>query len=178
MRSDLVELLAPISDHHLAFPQGVEHFPSEAFPAELVVKALRLPSGRTPSEHVAFGSGPSRSARFHVIILPGTARVDGEGLDPCLLQPVPQEEGDELPRSARPSAGYLRSAPVRHYRFFSFSSQFVGWLRHPQTLPHHNNPLGSESGDHFWLAVGKIDLDGLGSSDHQGIPHFPIGPDE
>ena len=107
MRSDLVELLAAISDHHLAFPQGVEHFPSEAFLVELVVKVLMLPSGRTPLEHVAFGSGPSRSARFHLTILPGTARVDGEGLDPCLLQQVPQEVGDELTRSARPSAGYL-----------------------------------------------------------------------
>jgi hypothetical protein len=43
MRSDLVELLAAISDHHLAFPQGVEHFPSEPFPAELVVKSFDAP---------------------------------------------------------------------------------------------------------------------------------------
>jgi hypothetical protein len=62
--SDLVELLSPISDHYSAFPQRVEHLPSEAFSAELVVETLMLSSGRTPSEHVAFGSCLSRFARF------------------------------------------------------------------------------------------------------------------
>ena len=44
--SDPVELLAPVSDHYSAFAQRVEHLPSEAFPAELVVEALMLSSGR------------------------------------------------------------------------------------------------------------------------------------
>ena len=78
MRANLIELPAPVSDHHPAFPQGVEHLPTEAFPAELVVEALMLSSGRTPSEHVAFGSCLSRSARFHVAVLPGTTRIDVE----------------------------------------------------------------------------------------------------
>ena len=52
MRANLIELPAPVSDHHPAFPQGVEHLPTEAFPAELVVEA------------------------FHVTILPGAARID------------------------------------------------------------------------------------------------------
>jgi hypothetical protein len=112
--SDPVELPAPVSDHYSAFAQRVEHLPPEAFPAELVVEALMLPSGRTPSEHVAFGSCPSHSDRFHVTILPGTTRIDVEGLDSLFLQPVPHEIGDELPRYTRPS-GSLRpaiSAPV------------------------------------------------------------------
>jgi hypothetical protein len=79
--SDPVELLSPVCDHHPAFPQGVEDLPTEAFPAELVVEALMLSSGRTPSEHVAFGSCLSRSARFHVAVLPGTTRIDVERLD-------------------------------------------------------------------------------------------------
>ena len=88
MWSDPVELLAPVSDHYSAFAQRVEHLPSEAFPAELVVETLMLSSGRTPSEHVAFGSCLSRSARFHVTILPGTARIDLERLD-LFLRRVP-----------------------------------------------------------------------------------------
>jgi len=40
MRADLVELLTPISDHYATFAQGVEHLPSQAHPAELVVEAL------------------------------------------------------------------------------------------------------------------------------------------
>ncbi len=62
MRADLVELLTPISDHYATFAQGVEHLPSQAHPAELVVEALMHSFGCTPSEHVAFGSGLSRSA--------------------------------------------------------------------------------------------------------------------
>ena len=62
MRANLIELPAPVSDHHPAFPQGVEHLPSEAFPAELVVEA------------------------FHVTILPGAARIDVEGFDSLVLQ--------------------------------------------------------------------------------------------
>jgi hypothetical protein len=50
--SDLVELLSPISDHYSAFPQRVEHLPSEAFSAELVVETLMLSSDRTPSAPV------------------------------------------------------------------------------------------------------------------------------
>ena len=96
MRANLIELPAPVSDHHPAFPQGVEHLPTEAFPAELVVEALMLSSGRTPSEHVACGSCLSRSARFHVAVLPGAARIDVEGFDLRLLQPVSQEVGDKL----------------------------------------------------------------------------------
>ncbi len=35
-----------------------------------------LSSGRTPSEHVAFGSCLSRSARFYMAILPRASRID------------------------------------------------------------------------------------------------------
>ena len=102
VRADPLALLAPFFDHYPALPQGVEHLTPETFPAELVVEALMLSSGRTPSEHVAFGSCLSRSARFHVAILPGTARIDMERLDSGFLQPLSQEVSNELGPVVRP----------------------------------------------------------------------------
>ena len=72
MRANFIELPAPVSDHYSAFGQRVEHLPSEAFSAELVVEA------------------------FHVAVLPGTTRIDVERLDLRLLHPVSQEVGDKL----------------------------------------------------------------------------------
>jgi len=88
MRANLIELPAPVSDHHPAFPQGVEHLPTEAFPAELVVEAL------------------------HVAVLPGTTRIDVERLDLRLLQPVSQEVGDKL-RSVIGSNLMMKSGQTR-----------------------------------------------------------------
>ena len=112
MRANLIELPAPVSDHHPAFPQGVEHLPTEAFPAELVVEALMLSSGRTPSEHVAFGSCLSRSARFYMAVLPRTARIDIDGADAHLLEPVLDVPGNELGTVV--ATDVVRHAPLGH----------------------------------------------------------------
>ena len=137
MRANFIELPTPVFDDHPAFAEGVEHLAPQALPPELVVKALVLPSGRTPPEHVAFGSCPSRSARFHVAILPGPARIDVERLDLRLLQPVSQEVGDKLPRYAPPS-GSLRPAISTPFRFRSvIGSKIVRGSMLRDELFHH-----------------------------------------
>jgi len=113
---------------------------------------LMLSSGRTPSEHVAFGSCLSRSARFHVTILPGTAWIDVERLDLSLLQPVSQEVGNKLRAIVRSDvtrrsmladellhhlAHLLRSNVAIHMQRVGLAREFIHYAQHPVIASFH-----------------------------------------
>ena len=74
--ADVVVLPTPILEHYPGLGQSPELFSIQAFFAQAGIEALMLSSGRTPSEHVAFGSCLSRSARFYMAILPRASRID------------------------------------------------------------------------------------------------------
>ena len=112
VRVDAVVEAPPFLDHHPGLCHAEEHLLVEAFIAQPVVEALMLSSGRTPSEHVAFGSCLSRSARFHVSVLPRTARIDVDGADAHLLEPVLDVPGDELGTVV--ATDVVRHAPLGH----------------------------------------------------------------
>ena len=71
MRVDAVVEAPPFLDHHPGLCHAEKHLLVEAFIAQSVVEALMLPSGRTPSEHVAFGTSeavPENGARGVVMM--------------------------------------------------------------------------------------------------------------
>ena len=67
--ADLVVLPPPALDEDLGFQKGVEALAIEALVAQLAVE------------------------RFHIAVLPRTARFDEEGRDPDPVQPVPHRGG-------------------------------------------------------------------------------------
>ena len=110
VRVDAVVEVPPFLGHPPGLCHAEEDLLVEEFVPEPVVEALMLSSDRTPSEHVAFGSCLSRSARFHVSVLPRTARIDIDGADAHLLEPVLDVPGNELGTVV--ATDVVRHAPV------------------------------------------------------------------
>jgi hypothetical protein len=112
MRVDPVVKASPCLDHDAGLGHAQKDLLIEAFVAQAVVEALMLSSGRTPSEHVAFGSCLSRSARFYMPVLPRTARIDIDGADTHLCEPVLNVPGHELGTVV--ATDVVRHAPLGH----------------------------------------------------------------
>jgi len=112
VRVDPVVKASPFLDHDAGLGHAQKDLLIEAFVAQAVVEALMHSSGRTPSEHVAFGSCLSRSARFYMPVLPRTARIDIDGADTHLREPVLNVPGNELGTVV--ATDVVRHAPLGH----------------------------------------------------------------
>jgi hypothetical protein len=161
MRADLVELLAPVCDHHAAFAQGVERIPSQAFPPELADRVGMGPRRQVADRHVTMGGSfdlargkqtvgvtVDQQRQHHVereLLVAGAPMVDAKTLQRKPLHGLNHEMDQVIFGHPIPQVGWQQ-----HWRFtvYRYKSRC-----HGLKLP--NPRAGSKSDRLLAILIGK-----------------------